>query len=69
MLEEPTQWKRGDVLVIAGRHVDDAPRKGEILDVLGERAHPHFSVRWADGHESIFYPAQDVALRHERPRG
>lgn len=68
MLEHPEHWKRGDVLVIEGRNVDAVPRKGEILDVLGEPGNPHFSVRWDDGHESIFYPAHDVALRHERSR-
>jgi hypothetical protein len=61
---ETNDWKAGDVLVVEGRTVNTIPRKGEILEVLGEPAHPHFSVRWDDGHETIFYPAHDVTLRH-----
>jgi hypothetical protein len=62
--EHTTIWKTGDVLVVEGRTIGASPRKGEILGVLGEPAHPHFSVRWEDGRETIFYPAQDVTLRH-----
>jgi hypothetical protein len=67
MREEKSDWKRGDVLIIEGRHVGDVPRKGEILEVLGEPSHPHFSLRWEDGSETIFYPALDVTLRHAHP--
>jgi Domain of unknown function (DUF1918) len=49
---------------VEGRTVNTVPRKGEILEVLGEPSHPHYSVRWDDGHESVFYPAHDVTLRH-----
>jgi hypothetical protein len=64
MREEKSDWTRGDVIVVEGRHVGGPSRKGEILEVLGEASHPHFSVRWEDGSETIFYPAQDLALRH-----
>jgi hypothetical protein len=64
MSEQKTTWKVGDVLIVEGRTVNTIPRKGEILEVLGEPSHPHFSVRWEDGHESIFYPADDVTLHH-----
>ncbi len=60
-------WKAGDVIIVEGRNVSSSPRKGEILKVLGEVSHPHFSVRWEDGHETIFYPAHDVTLRHAHP--
>ena len=43
-------WKPGDVLIVQGR-IGEVPREGEILEVLGEPAHPHFFVRWDDGHE------------------
>jgi hypothetical protein len=62
-----TDWKPGDVLIVQGR-IADVPREGEILEVLGEPAHPHFFVRWDDGHESIFYPAEGVTLRHPPTR-
>jgi Domain of unknown function (DUF1918) len=59
-----TDAKRGDLIVIEGRHVGAHPRKGEILEVPGEPAHRHFLVRWDDGHESIFYPSSDTGVRH-----
>jgi hypothetical protein len=64
MKKQRNEWKPGDVLIVDGRSVNDIPREGEILEVLGESAHPHFSVRWDDGRESIFYPADNVTLRH-----
>lgn len=64
MNKQTSNWKPGDVLIVEGRRVGDIPREGEILEVLGESAHPHFSVRWDDGHESILYPAENVTLRH-----
>ena len=35
---------------------------------FGESTHPHFSVRWDDGHESIYYPADDASVRHPPAR-
>jgi hypothetical protein len=68
MKRQTSEWKPGDVLIVGGCGVDEIPREGEILEVLGDPGHPHFSVRWDDGHESIFYPAHDVTLRHPPPR-
>ncbi len=51
-----------DEIEIAGRHVGDVSRHGEILEVMGSAARPHYRVRWDDGHESIFYPAGDTRL-------
>ena len=53
-----------DALIVEAAHVGDAPRVGEVLAVLGEPENPHFSVRWDDGHVSIFYPDGNVTLRH-----
>ena len=53
----------GDVVEVKVRHVGDAPRTGEIVEVLGDPSHPHFQVRWDDGHESIFYPSSDSFVR------
>ena len=44
--------------------VGDVRRVGEVLAVLGDAAHPHFSVRWDDGHESIYYPSSDAVVHH-----
>jgi len=40
------------------------PRRGEILEVLGEAGHVHFSVRWDDGHESLLYPTEGATIVH-----
>ena len=55
--------KPGDVIVIAGHRVGEPERVGEILEVLGEPAHPHYSVRWEDGHETMVYPGDDATIR------
>jgi len=59
----------GDLVEITGHHVGDAPRTGEILEVLGEPDRPHFRVRWEDGQESIFYPSSDAVVRPAHPKG
>jgi hypothetical protein len=40
-----------------------APRRGEIVEVLGMPHHEHYRVRWNDGHESIFFPADGTHIR------
>lgn len=32
------------------------PRRGRIVEVLGEGSHLHYRVRWDEQHESLFYP-------------
>ena len=58
----------GDRIEITGHAVGDAPRTGEITEVLGEPGHEHFRVRWEDGHESINFPADDALIRRPRAR-
>jgi Domain of unknown function (DUF1918) len=57
----------GDVVAVVGRHVGDPGRTGEIVEVLGDEVHPHYRVRWEDGHESILYPGEGVTIRRSRP--
>ena len=45
----------GDVIVIGGHHVGEGRRMGEILEVIGERDHEHYRVRWEDGRETVFF--------------
>ncbi|MGH2912719.1 MAG: DUF1918 domain-containing protein [Solirubrobacteraceae bacterium] len=53
----------GDWLEVKG--VANSPsRRGEIVEVLGTPGHPHFHVRWDEGHESIVYPADHEAIVH-----
>lgn len=59
----------GDVIVIGGHHLGESPRKGEVLEVLGEPGHPHYRVRWDDDRETVFYPSSDATIhRHEAAR-
>lgn len=53
----------GDVVKISGRHVGDAGRTGEIVEVLGEEEHLHYLVRWEDAHESILYPGEGITIQ------
>ena len=39
-----------------------APRRGEIIEVLGGEGHEHYRVRWDEQHESIVYPADGVIV-------
>jgi Ala-tRNA(Pro) deacylase len=57
-----------DVIEVAGRHVGDVPRTGEILEVIGGPGHMHYRVRWDDEHESVFYPAGDTRIRKSSKR-
>ena len=43
-----------------------APRRGVIEEVLRANGRPRLRIRWDDGHESIYAPA-DGALRLEEP--
>jgi hypothetical protein len=55
--------KPGDVIEVEGRAVGLPGTSGEILEVLGDPAHPHFRVRWEDGRESIYFPSSDARVR------
>jgi hypothetical protein len=47
--------------------VADRPsRRGLIMETLGAPGHTHFRVRWVEGHESIFYPADHEVIVHHR---
>ena len=39
-----------------------APRRGEIIEVLGGEGHEHYRVHWDEKHESIVYPADGVIV-------
>lgn len=55
----------GDEMVVDGGHVGEEPRKGLVLEVLGEPGHEHYLVRWDDnGHETIFFPGPDAHVVH-----
>jgi Domain of unknown function (DUF1918) len=53
--------RAGDWIETRGVH-GQAPRRGEILEVLGRDGHEHYRVRWDEQHESIVYPADGVII-------
>jgi hypothetical protein len=55
----------GDQIAIPGRHVGDAGRVGEILEVRGPDGHAPYIVRWSDGHEALCCPGPEARLVHE----
>ncbi len=56
--------QQGDGLEIDSAEVGAPPRKGTILEVLGESGHEHYRVRWEDGHESLFFPGSTAHVVH-----
>jgi Ala-tRNA(Pro) deacylase len=58
----------GDTVGVSGRRVGDSGRSGEILEVLGGVEHPHYRVRWSDGHETVLYPGEGTTFTHRRPK-
>ena len=46
----------GDRVILESERIGRAAREGEILAVLGAGEGVHYTVRWADGHESTFFP-------------
>ena len=53
----------GATVEVTGHAVGEGHRTGEILEVLGDRAHPHYRVRWEDGRETTLFPGSDVRVR------
>ena len=53
--------RAGDWIEARGVH-GMAPRRGEILEVLGREGHEHYRVHWDEQHESIVYPADGVIV-------
>lgn len=58
--------EQGDTVVVSGRRVGEPARRGEVLEVLGPADRPHYSVRWDDGHQSIFYPGETTSIERHR---
>jgi hypothetical protein len=60
--------KAGDEIVVAGHAVGVPGKTGKILEVVGERGHERFRVRWEDGRESILSPGEDALIRRPPTR-
>ena len=53
--------KVGDRMIIESERSGQAPREGEILEVIESPSGAHYRVHWADGHESDIRPAAGSA--------
>jgi Domain of unknown function (DUF1918) len=49
--------KVGDRIVVESERVGQARREGEVIEVLSFASSVNYRVRWADGHESLFFPS------------
>lgn len=58
------QARVGDELVIDNMELGRPPRRGEVLEVLGDGESVHYRVRWDDGHESLFFPSSTTHVVH-----
>lgn len=57
----------GDVVVVHGRKVGDAERRGEVLEVRGPDGTPPYLVHWeAADKDGLFFPSSDVTVQHPR---
>lgn len=59
-------FSRGDNVVAEAESTARQARRGVIEEVVRDDPHPRYRIRWDDGHESIYTPA-DGALRLAEP--
>lgn len=52
--------KVGDRIVVEGAQLGQPRRVGQILEVRQQGDVVHYRVRWADGHETIYFPGADA---------
>jgi hypothetical protein len=46
-----------------------APRRGEVIEILGRPGHEHYRVRWDEQHESIHFPSEGTSIERRARRG
>jgi Domain of unknown function (DUF1918) len=56
----------GDQVVAESESTTRSARRGVIEEVVRGDPHPRYRIRWEDGHESVYTPA-DGALRLAEP--
>ena len=55
----------GDMIEVRGRHIDDLPRQGEVLEVRGKDGAPPYLMQWDDNpHQCIYFPGSDALVHH-----
>ncbi len=58
----------GDRVLTEAESTERAPRRGVVEEVIRDDPHPRYRIRWDEGRESIYTPA-DGALKPEAPAG
>lgn len=59
--------ERGDWLIIERAGVDQAPRKGLIIEVRSADGSPPYRVRWGgSGHTTLMFPGSDARVLNTR---
>jgi hypothetical protein len=48
--------KVGDRIAVESERVGQPAREGKVLEVLSPGPAVHYRVRWADDHETVFFP-------------
>jgi hypothetical protein len=48
--------KVGDRIAVESEKVGELTRVGKVLEVLSPGTAVHYRVRWADDHETVFFP-------------
>ena len=65
-----TDVRVGDKIVVKGHNVGEPDRDAVVLEVRGANGGPPYFVRWSDdGHEGLYFPGSDAALKHYEPHG
>jgi hypothetical protein len=59
-------FSSGDRVLAEAESTGRAARRGVVEEVVRDEPHPRYRIRWDDGHESIYTPA-DGALRSDEP--
>jgi hypothetical protein len=61
------QATTGDRLLVHGKNVGLADRRGEIIEVRGSNGAPPYLVRFSDGHEGLVFPGPDCVVEKDTP--
>lgn len=58
----------GDRILVESERVGQRGPEGVVTKVIGSGDGLHYSVRWDDGHQSVFFPeAGSVTFVHPKP--
>lgn len=54
----------GDEIVVDNMQFGHPPRRGRVLEVIGDGDDQHYQVEWDDGHVSVFFPGSTSHAVH-----